>query len=78
MSASLQEQVRIARVNRMKRRVASWWHQSHCYECQARGASAGALLQLFQQVGVPSVSVEVVGDDDTLPGTHVPPSDKAH
>lgn len=88
MSASLQEQVRIARVNRMKRRAATAWHLAHCAECQARvagfgglnaGAGAGGLAQLLQHLGAASVSVEVMGDDDETPtGAHVPPSDKAH
>ncbi|HNT40547.1 MAG TPA: hypothetical protein PKO45_15645 [Rubrivivax sp.] len=83
MSASLQEQVRIARVNRMKRRAATAWHRAHCAECQARIAGdpasvGGGFLQILQQAGAFGVVVPAPDDDETPTGAHVPPSDKAH
>lgn len=31
----LKEQMRIARVNRMKKRAADAWHRAHCEKCMA-------------------------------------------
>lgn len=52
MTAPLREQLQMARINRVKRRVHDWWHRERCEVCAAQraatanlGAFASALVQ---------------------------------
>lgn len=80
MTAPLRDQMQVARINRMKRRVYGWWHANRCPACLARAAgisSAGSdgLAQVLQQLGV--TRVEILNDDDA-DGTPAMPPSQAH
>ena len=52
MTAPLREQLQMARINRVKRRVHDWWHRERCDGCRLQraaqvdlGAAVSALVQ---------------------------------
>lgn len=64
---SLRTQIQIMRINRTKRRVAEWWHKTHCPTCQAGSRHDGnPLAALFERLGV-------TGEEPAAP-----PPGKAH
>lgn len=78
--ASLREQMQMARINRVKRRLHVWWHQTNCDKCRARAGFAtgagGGLAQLLQQLGVSGV--EIVSAEDDAGSPHPSTPNKAH
>lgn len=54
MSAPLREQLQMARINRTKRRVATWWHLERCEVCRMQRAAqadlGSAVSMLVRQV----------------------------
>lgn len=68
MTAPLREQLQMARINRVKRRVHTWWHANRCETCMRRTAVLAAaampvdgMSQVLQQI---SARVEFVSEDD--------------
>lgn len=60
MTAPLREQLQIARINRVKRRLHDWWHRERCEPCQQKQALFAAL----------SASVQRMPEFEPLPGEH--------
>lgn len=64
-AAPLREQLQMARINRLKRRVSDWWHREHCEACRMQRAAqhdlAGAVSALVQRAR------DSLGDGLTLP-----------
>lgn len=65
MTAPLREQLQMARINRVKRRVYDWWHRERCEGCRLQraaqvdlGAAVSALVQRAH---------ETLGDGFALP-----------
>jgi len=57
MSAALKTQLQIARINRTKQRVHTWWHREHCEACKGRLG----LPELIARIGA-SVRGEIEPD----------------
>lgn len=65
MTAPLREQLQMARINRVKRRVHDWWHRERCEACQAKGGLIQAITAAVQRI--PDIAEFEVTSDPSLP-----------
>ena len=71
MSAPLREHMQMARINRTKRRVATWWHLERCEACRLQRVAqediGSAVSMLVQRVHEQIAEVEFPPPPTDLP-----------
>lgn len=70
-AAPLHEQLQLARVNRMKRRVQQWWHRERCEACAMQRVASTDLAAVVS--GLVQRAQDALGEGFSLPAAGEPP-----